>query len=185
MRLFFAIDPGSECRRSIATFIDELRGTTTRIRWVNENKLHITLAFLGDVIESQLPQLNESARNFVSRSSKFSAQIQGGGVFPDWRRPRVVWLALRDGDDLQRLGNDVVSMCAGLGFPSDHPFRAHLTIGRVTDRLAEPEREPLRAKLETATTHHFDVTRVLLMRSVLGRAGSVYSELASFPLGGA
>lgn len=185
MRLFFAIDPGSECRRSIATFVDELRGLTTRIRWVNEDKLHVTLAFLGEVDEPQLPQLTESALRSVSRYAPFRVRVDGGGVFPDWRRPRVVWLALRDGEDLQRLGNDVVSMCAGLGFPSDHPFRAHLTIGRVTDRLPEQEREPVRAKLESATTHHFDVTRVMLMRSVLGRAGSVYSELASFPLGGA
>ena len=184
MRLFFAIDPGSECRRSIATFAEELRGITPGIRWVTEDKLHITLAFLGDVIESQLPHLNESARDIVSRSSKFSAQVDGGGVFPDWRRPRVVWLALRDGDQLQRLGDEVVSMCAALGFPPDHPFRAHLTIGRVTDRLPEPAREALRDRLATAKTHPFDVTRVMLVRSVPGRAGSVYSELALFPLGG-
>jgi 2'-5' RNA ligase len=183
VRLFFAIDPGSECRRSIATFVDGLRVVSTRIRWVNEDKLHLTLAFLGEVDESQLPQLTDRASRSVSPYAPFTVRVDGGGVFPDWRRPRVVWLALRDGDLLQRLGNDVVSMCAALGFPSDHPFRAHLTIGRVADRLPEAEREVLRAKLVTAQTHHFDVTRVKLMRSVLGRAGSVYSELASFPLG--
>jgi 2'-5' RNA ligase len=185
VRLFFAIDPGSECRRGIAKFVDQLRGITTRIRWVKEEKLHITLAFLGEVDESQLPPLTESARRSVSQYEAFRARVDSGGVFPDWRRPRVIWLALRDGDQLLRLGNDVLATCAALGFPSDHPFRAHLTIGRVSDRLPEAERASLQAKLATAKTHHFDVTRVMLMRSVLGRAGSVYSELASFPLGGA
>ena len=184
MRLFLAIDPGSECRRRIATFIDDLRGLTTGIRWVNEEKLHITLAFLGEVSETRVPQLTERVRRSTDTHSPFAVGVENGGVFPDWRRPRVVWLGLRDGGELQRLGNEIVSTCATLGFPSDHPFRAHLTIGRVKDRLATTELESLRAKLATVKTHHFDVTRVILMRSVLGRAGSVYSELASFPLGG-
>lgn len=184
MRLFLAVDPGSECRRSIATFVEELRSLTTTIRWVHEEKLHITLAFLGEVDQQLLPRLTEDAGRSVRRHAKFRARVEDGGVFPDWRRPRVVWLGLRDDGELQRLGNDVVSTCAALGFPSDHPFRAHLTIGRVTDRLPENVRAPLRAKLATATTHHFDVTSVVLMRSVPGRAGSVYSELASFSLGG-
>ena len=184
MRLFLAIDPGSECRRRIAIFVDELRGITTKVRWVPEEKLHITLAFLGEVDEQVLPALTEDAGRAVRRHTTFGVRVEDGGVFPDWRRPRVVWLGLRDDGELQRLGNDVVSTCAALGFASDRPFRAHLTIGRVTDRLPPDVREPLSAKLATAATHHFDVTRVDLMRSVLGRAGSVYSELASFPLGG-
>ena len=184
MRLFLAIDPGSECRRHITTFIEDLRGLTTRVRWVNEDKLHVTLAFLGEVNEAQLAQLTERVRRSMNRHSPFGVDVEGGGVFPDWRRPRVVWLGLRDGGEMQRLGNDIVSTCAALGFPSDHPFRAHLTIGRVKDRLVTTELEPLRARLAAVKTHHFDVTRVVLMRSVLGRAGSVYSELASFPLGG-
>lgn len=184
MRLFLAIDPGSECRRNIATFVEGLRSLTTKIRWVHEEKLHITLAFLGEVDESLLPRLMHEAQRSVSRHAKFSARIAEGGVFPDWRRPRVVWLGLRDGDALQRLGDDIASVCAALGFPPEHSFRAHLTIGRVNDRLSSAEAAPLRAKLATAKTHHFDVTRVVLIRSVLGRAGSVYSELASFSLGG-
>lgn len=164
--------------------MEGLRSPTTKIRWVQEEKLHVTLAFLGEVEEELVPRLTEDVARSVRRHATFRVSVGAGGVFPDWRRPRVVWLGLRDGGELQRLGNDILSACAALGFPSDHAFRAHLTIGRVADRLPNNVREPLRAKLATATTHHFDVTRVVLMRSVLGRAGSVYSELASLPLGG-
>lgn len=184
MRLFLAIDPGAECRRSIASFVDELRSLSARVRWVQEEKLHVTLAFLGEVDGQLLPSLTEEARRPISRHAPFIVRVENGGVFPDWRRPRVAWLGLHDGGELQRLGSDVASVCAAMGFPSDHPFRAHLTIGRVTDRLPERTREQLRAKLATVSAHHFAVTRVVLMQSVLGRAGSVYSELASFALGG-
>jgi 2'-5' RNA ligase len=184
VRLFLAIDPVKECRRSIATFIEECRGLTASIRWVNEEKLHITLAFLGDVHEAQLSALTESIRRTTHTHSTFTVRVDGGGAFPNWRRPRVVWLGLRDGDALQRLGDDIVDTCAALGFPSDHPFRPHLTIGRLKNRLTTAEQEPLRSRLTAVKTHHFAVTRVMLMRSDLGRGGSVYTELASFPLNG-
>lgn len=184
MRLFLAIDPGDESRHRIATLLEDLRGITTKVRWVQEGKLHVTLAFLGDVAERQVPALVEGGSELTQHHPAFRVTVEGGGAFPDWRRVRVVWIGLHDRGDLQRLGDAVTTFVAGLGFPSDHPFRAHLTIGRATDRLSGRERDRLRDTLSRARAHHFDVTRVVLMQSVLGRAGSVYSELASFALGG-
>ena len=183
MRLFLAIDPGDACRRALSVQVDALRELSANVRWVKEEKLHITLAFLGDVEESRLGSLIEMFQRLSTHTS-FSVAVEGGGVFPDWRRARVIWFGLRDAGALQRLGNDATTLCATLGFTSDHPFRAHLTVGRVARPLRAHERDQLRERLASIPAHLFDVTRVVLMRSEPGRVGSVYSELASFPLGG-
>jgi 2'-5' RNA ligase len=133
-----------------------------------------------------VPGLLDAARQLTTRHAPFSASVTGGGAFPDWRRPRVVWLGIRDAGALQRLGEDAGRMCASLGFPPDHPFSAHLTIGRVRAPLPAQQRESLRtALLSLAESYPFHVERVVLMRSALSSAGSVYSEVASLQLVGA
>lgn len=187
MRLFLAIDPGEECRRSLAGALGRVQATATSgVRWVNVDKLHITLAFLGEVEEKRVEDIRVAAHAVVARHSRFGATISGSGVFPNWRRPRVVWFGLHDGDHLMDLGNDVGRMSASLGFPPDHAFRAHLTIGRIPHPLSADQRRELQSALAgLSEVHPFDVTRVELMRSTLSPKGSAYSVVATFPLGGA
>lgn len=185
MRLFLAIDPGEECRRSLAGALAGVREATSGVRWVQDDKLHVTLAFFGDVEGSRVDQIREATAEVAARHAQFAASVSGSGVFPDWRRPRVVWLGLHDTGRLTELGKDVARMSASLGFPTDRPFTAHLTIGRVPGPLSAGQRKILQSALAGLTvTHPFDVERVVLMRSTLSPKGSAYSEVASFPLGG-
>ena len=185
MRLFLAIDPGEECRRRVAGTVDSVRATTTGIRWVRQNHFHLTMAFLGDVDESRIAEISVATEPIVRRYSPFPAMITGVGVFPDWRKVRVVWLGIRDSGVLVKLGGDIGETCATLGFPQ-RPFRAHLTIGRTTGPLSAEQKVSLSKALAAHKheTYPFDVSRVLLMQSVLSPAGSEYSVLATFPLGG-
>jgi len=186
VRLFLAIDPGDDCRLRLASVIALVRASTSGVRWTRDGKLHVTLSFLGEVDETRVDAVRAAARQVAGRHAPFTASISGTGVFPDWRRPHVVWLGLQDEGRLTRLGEDLGEVLASLGFPPDHPFRAHLTIGRVSRPLSAQQREFLRKALASLSeTYPFDATRVVLMRSTLGAGGSEYSELASFPLGGA
>jgi RNA 2',3'-cyclic 3'-phosphodiesterase len=186
VRLFLAIDPGDTSRRQLATTIDAIQAGTSGVRWVKPDKLHITMAFLGEVDESRVQEIAQEGQRVAARHAPFAATVSGAGVFPNWRQPRVVWLGIPDSGALDQLGTDINSMCTRLGYPPDHPFRAHLTIGRVNQPLTGQQRDTLRKALETTTEPHLmNVTRVSLMRSTLGPGGSAYSELASMPLGGA
>lgn len=185
MRLFLAIDPGEACRHHIAGVVDTIRASTSGIRWVREANFHLTLAFLGDVAEERVPEIFAAAASVVAPYHSFSASIGDAGVFPDWRRLRIIWLGLHDAGALAKLGSDVGAACRELGFPQ-RPFRAHLTIGRTTGPLSAEQKVSLSQALapRRGTSYPFDVSRVLLMQSTLSSAGSRYTELATFPLGG-
>jgi 2'-5' RNA ligase len=184
VRLFLAIDPGEECRHHIAGIVDAIRASTSGIRWVRESNFHLTLAFLGDVDETRLPEISAAAANVTAHVAPFSASIGDAGVFPDWRRIRIVWLGLRDSGPLMQLGSEMGDACGALGFPQ-RPFRAHLTIGRTTGPLSAEQKTRLSQALapRRGTSYPFHVSRVLLMHSTLSSAGSQYTELATFPLG--
>jgi 2'-5' RNA ligase len=98
---------------------------------------------------------------------------------------RVVWFGLKDDGQLARLATELRQVRSVLGLPPDRPFRAHLTLGRSTGPLSAEQKTGLSQALAPFKgSYPFDVSRVLLMRSSLSPAGSVYTELASFPLGG-
>ena len=188
MRLFLAIDPGEECRQRLTSILALLRSQTSGgIRWARDgNKLHVTLAFLGEVNEERVDSIRAAMTQVAAKHSPFNTAVTGSGVFPDWRRPRVVWLGLHDTGRLMQLGNDVTQVCETLGFTLDHPFRAHLTVGRIPQPLTAQQRNELRSALGALSeAHPFGVRRVLLIRSKLSPAGSEYTELAAFPLGAA
>lgn len=188
MRLFLAIDPGAACRQRLAGVIAAVRATTSGgIRWVRDTDLHLTIAFLGEVADAErAASVDRAMREVAARHRPFSSQVLGrGGVFPDWRRARVVWLAVEEDGALAELGAAVGSACAACGFPPDRAFRAHVTIGRISRPLRPLDRATLQDALgRLSESHPFDVERVQLLRSDVGAAGSRYTEVASYPLAG-
>lgn len=185
LRLFLAIDPGDGFRRQIAGTVESIRASTSGIRWVRDGKLHVTLSFLGEIDEARVPEICAVASEVAARQAPFSVSVQEAGVFPDWRRLRVVWFGLKDGGNLARLAEALCDVRNLLGLPPDRPFRAHLTLGRSTGPLSAEQKQSLsKALAPFKGSYPFDVSRVILMRSSPSAAGSEYSELATFPLGG-
>ena len=186
MRLFLAIDPGDGFRRQIGATIESIRASTTGIRWVRDEKLHVTLSFFGEIGDDRVPHICEVAREIARQHNPFTLSVQGAGVFPDWRRLRVVWFGLRDAGQLAALAQDLRTVRSELGLGPDRPFRAHLTIGRATGPVSAEQKTSLSQALAPFKgAYPFDVSRVILMRSTPTRTGSEYTEVESFPLRGA
>ncbi len=186
MRLFLAIDPPPACRGWLGSLIEGLREVTTAWRWSKPGQLHVTLHFMGNVPDGNVAPIVDAVRSAVAAHAPFTAVLAGAGVFPDWRQARVAWVGFQGADAMHRLAADVGAACAAHGYPPGRLFRAHLTLGRAKHALSPVERLALRAAFDTfTTTHPFEVSRVVLYRSDPSPAGSRYTEVASFPLGGA
>ncbi len=54
VRCFLAIDVGDEVRGALAGVIREFRAVPADVRWVRDEGLHLTLAFLGAVDPARL-----------------------------------------------------------------------------------------------------------------------------------
>src|SRR5205814_1732929 len=102
--------------------------------------LHVTLKFLGETRRADLPRLAEALRELAAHRTSFEAEVGGVGAFPNVRRPDVVWLAVKTGQEaLMELAAAVEEACAALGWPREaKPFRAHLTLGRSRTRRPGP-----------------------------------------------
>jgi 2'-5' RNA ligase len=119
------------------------------------------------------------------RNRTIAAEIGGVGAFPNFRRPRVVWIGVTPEPKLELLHHDVESTCETLGIPVDgKPFRPHLTLARVKPRTSEPRalRDLARAAKDVDYVEEIVITSFDLMASELTTVGSRYRVLASVPL---
>jgi len=152
------------------------------VTWVRPEGVHLTLKFLGEVEEPREGELRAALAEAAGPPSPGGAEravtlaIGGCGVFPDFRRPRVVWVGIAPEPALELLQDRVERAFAPLGFPTEaRAFRPHLTLARAKREARPRDFSGLEAALagiafaETVTVAALD-----LMQSTLQSSGAVY-----------
>lgn len=187
MRLFLAINLDSGIRGAIASAAAPLRDAAPDLRWTDASRLHLTLKFLDEQPESAIAGLAAVTDRTVGTHFAFDMRLGDAahtvGAFPNFRRPRVVWMGVASDPRLELLHHDIEVACQSLGFELDgRPFRPHLTLARIADRV---DAAVLRKLERAANTVTFDadapVASVELMRSLPGPRAS-YERVHTSPL---
>jgi 2'-5' RNA ligase len=182
IRTFIALALTGEVRLSVARRMDDLRPRAQGIRWVPPENLHLTLRFLGDVEEGQIPEVHQAVASAAGGGGPFALRPGAFGAFPNVHRPRVLYVSLEgDVERLRGLQRRVEGELVGRGFPKeDRPFSPHLTIGRaMRDRRVSIDLPPLPP--ETAPPEMI-VREVLIMKSDLRPGGPIYTPVARVEL---
>ena len=143
-----------------------------RIRVVPAHNLHITLAFIGDRPESDIPALGAALRETATPPAGLST---GAPVWLPRRRPRALALEIHDGlgelSATRRATAEAVADALGFSVPGK-PWLPHLTAIRLRRGASLPGPElPVTPSLE------FDAEAVTLYRSRLNPEGAEYEPL--------
>jgi 2'-5' RNA ligase len=187
-RLFVALDPPEPVRRRLAALAVELRRAAGRaadeIRWVEPEKIHLTVQFLGAVPEERVPAVEEAVRAAAAAARPLSLAVRGAGGFPNARRPRVVWAGLAgDVAPLAALAEDLGRRLAPLGFPpEERAFSPHLTLGRARDRRGAPGMAGALARVAHGDGAPWRAAELVLIESHLSPKGPRYEPVARFAL---
>jgi RNA 2',3'-cyclic 3'-phosphodiesterase len=116
--------------------------------------------------------------------STLNLKIEKLGVFPDARKPRVLWCGFTgDVERLSLLRKQLDDDFASIGFPrEDRPFRAHLTLARIKDVHGLTGISQALAKHGSFIAGEFIGKELILFQSRLTPQGAVYTRLAEFEL---
>ena len=184
MRLFVAANLPETVRNQLHADTAALRAAADRVKWVAAASLHLTLKFLGHQDEGRVGDFERALATVAARHSPIDVQTREVGAFPNFRRPRVVWVGMTGVDALSALALDVDRTFGGLGIPIEsRPFRAHLTLGRVKDEMRPADARALEDRSKSGVpSRGFSIETIDLMQSELGPGGSRYSVLAAVPL---
>lgn len=187
MRTFIAINLDQELKETLSQLIEELKRqdpARKSVRWVNQQAMHLTLKFLGEIDENRVKQIETVLERVSDGSRTFTMKIIGTGYFPpDKKNPRVLWLGIEEEESLKTLQSRLEEEMENLGFPKEkREFHPHLTLGRV--KIPSNLRE-IMLHLEKYGSQEFgemEVRKITFFKSVLKPAGAEYSVLSEFEL---
>lgn len=150
------------------------------VRWTALQNLHLTVQFLGDIEEKQIPALKQ-VLNTVSLSEKpEKLQFTGLGAFPDQKAPKIIWLGIEKNEYLLKIQREITKTLAEKGFPADHKrFRPHLTLGRVRDNavITSDLFSYLQGLSERIRISDSPLDKVILYESQLRPGGPIYTSV--------
>ena len=186
MRIFLAINPPDDVRRRVWEATAPLREAGTSVGWVPEPKIHLTLKFIGEVPDDGIEPLASAMSTIARTHAAPVVPLETAGAFPNFRRPRVIWMGIAQEPRLELLHHDVELACDKLGHELDgRAYRPHLTLGRVRRPPGDEELKLLRtAAKRIRFTDQFFARSIDVMQSVPGPGGSKYSLVASAPMKG-
>lgn len=173
-RLFIAVDLPERIRDDISATYIAMYG----VRWVDENQLHLTLRFIGDVDTPTEDRIISALRDVTFTT--FSLSLKGVGVFPPRKEPRVLWVGLSDRQELISLQSQIERKLVSIGIPQDQrKFHPHITVARLNNA----DHTHLASYLSNNSLLHselFTVSAFHLYRSYLKKEGAEHLRSASF-----
>jgi len=181
-RCFVAIVPGESVRAVLA---EAARGVDLPyLKLTPAENLHITVKFLGNVIEEDVPALIEAMQAAAREHEAFELTDPGVLVLPELRKPRVLAAGYEGGETMTGLHEAIEDVAEAGGFEREsRQFRAHVTLGRF--KVPRKKKMPrIERPVLDLSTEPIVADRLVFMESQLDRTGPTYTTLAELPLGG-
>ena len=183
LRTFIALPLPAEWTALLEQVIYELDSAAPAgVRWVRPSGIHLTLKFLGATDPALASRILDGLPDSVGGAPRLALSLSGLGTFPNRNNPRVIWAGVSgDMETLANLQQRVETLAVGLGWAAERrPFRPHLTIGRVRDRISPAERKRLVTAISNCAVPRLPSWRpdaVRLYKSELTPRGAIYTNL--------
>jgi 2'-5' RNA ligase len=179
LRLFVALYPPEDTRRHMLRALAKLQPPPdARHRAVPLEQVHMTLQFIGDTPERDLPEVLESVQRSVAGLSRFTLTPFRLITFPDRGTPRLIALETDAPPALLEAQRRLAQRLArSPRIRAGDRFRPHLTLGRFT-ASAHPRPVDAPVPLES-----FPVEQIYLVRSILKPNGAEHRPIEGVSLG--
>lgn len=188
IRTFIAVDLPPNVLDALGQISAQLQSKLpdTPVRWVNFEKMHLTLKFLGDVSAENIGMVERILRSEASKRPVLEIGIGGIGAFPKMRHPRVIWIGVEAPSEMFDLRRGIEDGVARLGYNYDkYEFTPHLTLGRISRKASATDVRTVGNVLHDFQVGFIGVARidaVHLYRSDLRPEGAKYTRLFSAEL---
>jgi RNA 2',3'-cyclic 3'-phosphodiesterase len=183
MRLFFAFELPEPVRDELADFTDTLRRLAPReVKWVESGNLHITLQFLGDLNDADVPALDEYVSAILRDYEAFDIHSPRTELIPG-NNPRIIWVGYRtEYRHIFTLPGQILHHLEQQGYRDldRKPLKLHATLGRISGPIPTE-------MISTALGKQFEhsggrIGKISLYKSDLLPRGPIYTQLYEYSL---
>ena len=177
-RLFAALRPPPAIRTALAAVMEGLPGA----RWQDDEQLHITLRFIGEVDRHQAEDVAAALTGVAAPA--VIARVEGVGTFDARGHVDTLWARVLPQEPLAALHRKVDQALARAGIaPDPRRYLPHVTLARFGRRTADPAAIARWIEAHAAlATAPFPLDHLLLYESHLTRDGARYEAVARWRL---
>ena len=182
MRTFIAVELNKEQKEKLAEFQKELKKCGADLKIVENENLHLTLRFLGEIDEKDLEKVKKGLQLAASGAQPFEMHLKGTGVFPSLEHINVIWVGISEGaSELSQLAEKINSEIK-VGEKDSRGFSAHITVARVKSASGKENILNVLKQFANFDFGSAKISEIKLKESKLTPNGPQYSDLAVFPL---
>lgn len=182
-RIFIAINLPQDIKKQLERY--QQKWPDLPAKWTKKDNLHVTLEFLGDLVDQELAEVCKIIAEVSQRHNSFSINLDKISYGPPGKMPpRMVWASGEKSDDLADLRQDLQEcLLQEIRYrPEDRGFSLHINLARINEwefRKIEPEERP---EIDEGIDLAFTAESIEVMESELKRTGPVYTILESHQL---
>jgi 2'-5' RNA ligase len=178
VRAFLSIDIDDQSLLSqIEQIQQRLDQKAAKMKLVEINNIHFTLRFFGDTKLNRISQIKKHLEEI--EITPFEINVGGVGAFPSKRRPRVIWIGVKEEwEQVRDLKLEIDSLLKDIGYqPDKRKYTPHATIARVrhvkhSKKIVENLEELVDESIGTMTISSFT-----MKKSTLTPTGPIYDTL--------
>lgn len=149
------------------------------VKWTKEANLHITLEFMGFVLDSVVLDICDAVREAAVDVEIFDLEFEKIELGPTKEDPRLIWLTGAVSEDLKNL-HEKIQKASDIFTSSKKAFRPHITLGKIRQhKWQEMETVPA---VERDFPMTITVESVDVMASEFEGDGMEYAIIESCPL---
>ena len=169
-RTFLAIS--IPCSTEFPAMVERLKKNMQHehyINYVKTNQIHLTLKFVGDTPEEDIPAIIEACQKVAKKHQPFTMDFDRTGFFGSNNVPRVLWLGMNNQPKaLFDLEKDLLDAFDDLGYLRDRQnFVPHLTVCRIKQLVDKQFFLQICNSIEQKTYLHADVKELVYFQSFL------------------
>jgi 2'-5' RNA ligase len=154
-----------------------------RIKWIPFENMHITLNFIGNTHEENIPQINLIIKESSIHFKPFGFDIKGLGYFKKNKKIHVIWMGIENGKELDSFAHSLIENLQLIGFENEtRNYNAHLTLGRINSISDEKQFLRIISDYQDVLIQNISVKEITLFESVQRPEGSFYKVIEYFPL---
>lgn len=179
-RVFIAINLPKSAMDEISILIAKLEKKLKYVKWTETGNLHITLQFLGNLVNKKIENLIKALEKLEGRyNGEMTFKLGNLNTFPNTHNPKILYLESKQqtGTSVLKLYKEILDELIRLNLEIDlRKWFPHITIGRVKEKIDND----IFKRYAVAENFLYTVNSFELMESQLTGNGPIYRVIKSF-----
>jgi 2'-5' RNA ligase len=127
MKIFYAVNFDKETSETLLKLQEDLKGHVRAGRWSRDENLHMTLHFIGEIDESELPTYKKALEETAEAAEPFTMRFTSYGSFRQGTQDLVYVKTKNTGDMLHIISGIIKNL---LKIDDTELFKPHITLVR-------------------------------------------------------